>query len=85
MGHLLPSAFLMFFNIEEILNVFNKNIILMRISRPNDIDGWNSRRLIGCATTEKLFPARPGLLWQDERGRKFLGKIGQVSGSKRAR
>jgi len=43
----------------------------------------SKRRIIGPVPTDRVFPARPSMIWGDERGRKFLMKIGPISGPKR--
>ena len=45
----------------------------------------SKRRIIGPVPTDRVFPARPSMIWGDDRGRKFLMKIGPISGPKRLR
>ena len=45
----------------------------------------SKRRIIGPVPVDRVFPARPSMIWGDERGRKFLMKIGPISGPKKLR
>ena len=75
--------------------IFHQNVIFENhfetgtTNRSVPVNGGTKsrRRIIGPVPTvfPTVFPARPSMIWGDERGRKFLMKIGPVSGPKRLR